>query len=325
MRTTTQLRELLASPGIVPAPGAYDCLSAAVIERAGFPVVYMTGAGTSISRTGYPDIGLTTMSEMVANAAAIARTVSVPVIADADTGYGDVLQVQRTVREYERAGVAGIHIEDQESPKRCGHLDDKRVVPQEEMVRKLRAALDAREDDDFTIIARCDALAVTGWDDALRRCEAYVNAGADVLFLEALQTREQAAYVTARFDVPVLYNYVETGKSPPAAGVRAGGAGVQARDIPHQRDACRAEDDDRPHARAARDRHDGAPRRRPHGQHPGVLRHCGAVRHARARRGVRRVSVGGGTITPGSDVAPWVAVWGHQTHVLFRARGPLRG
>ncbi len=214
MRATTRLRELLAAPGIVPAPGAYDCLSAAVIERAGFPVVYMTGAGTSISRTGYPDIGLTTMSEMVANAAAIARTVSVPVIADADTGYGDVLQVRRTVREYERAGVAGIHIEDQESPKRCGHLDDKRVVPAEEMVRKLHAALDAREDDDFTIIARCDALAVTGWDDALRRCEAYVEAGADVLFLEALQTREQAMDVTGRFDVPVLYNFVETGKSP---------------------------------------------------------------------------------------------------------------
>ncbi len=214
MRTTTRLRELLASPGIVPAPGAYDCLSAAVIERAGFPVVYMTGAGTSISRTGYPDIGLTTMSEMVANAAAIARTVSVPVIADADTGYGDVLQVQRTIREYERAGVAGIHIEDQESPKRCGHLDDKRVVPQEEMVRKLHAALDAREDDDFVVIARCDALAVTGWDDALRRCEAYVEAGADVLFLEAIQTREQATDVTSRFDVPVLYNFVETGKSP---------------------------------------------------------------------------------------------------------------
>ncbi len=214
MRTTTRLRELLASPGIVPAPGAYDCLSAAVIERAGFPVVYMTGAGTSISRTGYPDIGLTTMSEMVANAAAIARTVSVPVIADADTGYGDVLQVQRTIREYERAGVAGIHIEDQESPKRCGHLNDKRVVPMEEMVRKLHAALDAREDDYFTIIARCDALAVTGWDDALRRCEAYVQAGADVLFLEALQTKEQARDVTSRFDVPVLYNFVETGKSP---------------------------------------------------------------------------------------------------------------
>ena len=214
MKTTTRLRELLAAPGIVAAPGAYDCLSAAIIERAGFSAVYMTGAGTSISRVGYPDIGLTTMSEMAANAAAIANTVSVPVIADADTGYGDVLQVRRTIREYERAGVAGVHIEDQESPKRCGHLDDKRVVAQEEMVRKLHAALDAREDDDFTIIARCDALAVTGWDDALRRCEAYVEAGADVLFLEAVQTREQAAYVTSHFDVPVLYNFVETGKSP---------------------------------------------------------------------------------------------------------------
>ena len=214
MRTTTRLRELLAAPGIVAAPGAYDCLSAAIIERAGFSAVYMTGAGTSISRVGYPDIGLTTMSEMAANAAAIANTVSVPVIADADTGYGDVLQVRRTIREYERAGVAGVHIEDQESPKRCGHLDDKRVVAPEEMVRKLHAALDAREDDDFTIIARCDALAVTGWDDALRRCEAYVEAGADVLFLEAVQTREQAAYVTSHFDVPVLYNFVETGKSP---------------------------------------------------------------------------------------------------------------
>ena len=214
MKTTTRLRELLAAPGIVAAPGAYDCLSAAIIERAGFSAVYMTGAGTSISRVGYPDIGLTTMSEMAANAAAIANTVSVPVIADADTGYGDVLQVRRTIREYERAGVAGVHIEDQESPKRCGHLDDKRVVGQEEMVRKLHAALDAREDDDFTIIARCDALAVTGWDDALRRCEAYVEAGADVLFLEAVQTREQAAYMTSHFDVPVLYNFVETGKSP---------------------------------------------------------------------------------------------------------------
>ena len=214
VRTTTRLRELLAAPGIIPAPGAYDCLSAAIIERSGFPAVYMTGAGTSISRVGYPDIGLATMSEMAANAAAIANTVSAPVIADADTGYGDVLQVRRTVREYERAGVAAIHIEDQESPKRCGHLDDKRVVPVEEMVRKLHAALDARQDDDFAIIARCDALAVTGWDDALRRCEAYVEAGADVLFLEAIQTREQAAYVTSQFDAPVLYNFVETGKSP---------------------------------------------------------------------------------------------------------------
>ncbi len=214
MRPTTRLRELLVEPGIIPAPGAYDCLSAAIIAQAGFPAVYMTGAGTSISRIGYPDIGLATMSEMTANAAAIANTVDLPVIADADTGYGDALQVRRAVREYENAGVAAIHIEDQESPKRCGHLDDKRVVPLDEMERKLKAALDARRDDDFVIIARCDALAVTGWDDALRRCEAYVEAGADVLFLEALQTREQVAFAARHFGVPLLYNFVETGKSP---------------------------------------------------------------------------------------------------------------
>lgn len=214
MKTTERLRKMLAAPGIVSAPGAYDCLSAAIIEQAGFPAVYMTGAGTSISRVGYPDIGLATMSEMTANASAVASTVSVPVIADADTGYGDVLQVRRTVLEYEQAGVAAIHIEDQESPKRCGHLDNKRVISQDAMVRKLHAALDARRDDDFTIIARCDALAVTGWEDALRRCEAYVNAGADALFLEAIQTRQQAAFVARHFDVPVLYNFVETGKSP---------------------------------------------------------------------------------------------------------------
>ncbi len=214
MHSATKFRQLLAEPGIITAPGAYDCLSAAIIERAGFPVVYMTGAGTSIAKVGRPDIGLTTMNEMISNASAIASTVSVPVIADADTGYGDVLQVRRTVREYERAGVAGVHIEDQESPKRCGHLDDKRVIPPADMVRKLRAALDAREDADFTIIARCDALAVNGWDDALRRSEAYVDAGADVLFLEAIQTEEQAEFVTSHFDVPVLYNFVETGKSP---------------------------------------------------------------------------------------------------------------
>jgi carboxyvinyl-carboxyphosphonate phosphorylmutase len=214
MKKTTRFRELLAAPGIVAAPGAYDCLTAAIIERAGFPAVYMTGAGTSIARLGFPDLGLATMSEMVANAASIAATVGVPVIADADTGYGDVLQVRRTIREYERAGVAAVHLEDQESPKRCGHLDDKRVVPIKEMTRKIRAATDARTDGDFTIIARTDALAVTGWDDTLRRCAAYVEAGADALFVEAIESREQAAYLAANFDIPLLYNFVETGKSP---------------------------------------------------------------------------------------------------------------
>ena len=174
----------------------------------------MTGAGTSVAQLGYPDLALATMTEMVSNAAMIADAVDVPVIADADAGYGGVLNVQRTVRQYQRAGVAAIHIEDQEFPKRCGHLDDKRVVPQADMVRKIRAAVNARTDSDFTIIVRTDALAVTGWDDTMRRCQAYVEAGADVLFVEALRTSEQAERVAGSFDVPMLYNFVETGKSP---------------------------------------------------------------------------------------------------------------
>tara|TARA_B100000315_G_scaffold108481_1_gene99563 strand:+ start:291 stop:1133 length:843 start_codon:yes stop_codon:yes gene_type:complete len=210
---------MLREPGIIKAPGAYDCLTAAIIQRAGFPAVYMTGAGTSISRLGYPDLALATMTEMIANAASIAGTVDVPVIADADTGYGGVLNVQRTVGQYERAGVAAIHIEDQESPKRCGHLEDKRVIPPEDMVQKIRAAVDARADPDFTLIVRTDALAVTGWDDTMRRCQDYIQAGADVLFVEALRTPEEAERAARILSVPLLYNFVETGKSPllPAA------------------------------------------------------------------------------------------------------------
>ena len=210
----SRFHQLLQEPGIIMAPGAYDCLTAKIIQQAGFPAVYMTGAGTSVAQLGYPDLALATMSEMVSNAAMIAEAVDVPVIADADTGYGGVLNVQRTVRQYQRSGVAAIHIEDQEFPKRCGHLDDKRVVPQSDMVRKIRAAVDARTDHDFTIIVRTDALAVTGWDDTMRRCQAYVEAGADVLFVEALRTSEQAERVARNFDVPMLYNFVETGKSP---------------------------------------------------------------------------------------------------------------
>ena len=144
MRATTRFRQLLARPGIITAPGAYDCLTAAIIERAGFPAVYMTGAGTSVARIGYPDLALATATEMQANAAAIAATVGVPVIADADTGYGGTMNMRRTIREYERTGVAAVHIEDQQFPKRCGHLDDKRVVPIDEMTQKIRAAVDAR-------------------------------------------------------------------------------------------------------------------------------------------------------------------------------------
>ena len=204
----------MSQPGIIVAPGAYDCLTATIIQQTGFPAVYMTGAGTSVARLGYPDLALATMTEMLGNAADIASVVDVPVIADADTGYGGILNVQRTVRQYERSGVAAIHIEDQEFPKRCGHLDNKRVIPAADMVQKIRAAVDARTDPDFTIIVRTDALAVTGWDDSMRRCEDYIKAGADVLFVEALRTPEEAELATKSLGVPLLYNYVETGKSP---------------------------------------------------------------------------------------------------------------
>lgn len=214
MKATTRFRQLLSEPGIIVAPGAYDCVTARIIEQASFPAVYMTGAGTSVARLGYPDLGMVTMTEMVASSIALVGAVDVPVIADADTGYGSLVNVQRTIREYQYAGVAAVHIEDQESPKRCGHLDEKRVVPQEEMVSRVRAATDARTDDDFTIIARTDALAVTGWDDTMRRCEAYIKAGADVLFVEALRSAEEAERAAQIFDVPLLYNFVEMGKSP---------------------------------------------------------------------------------------------------------------
>ena len=214
MRPTTRLRQMLREPGIIVAPGAYDCLTAKIIQRERFSVVYMTGGGTSVTRLGYPDLALATMTEMVANAANIAASVHIPVIADADTGYGGILNVQRTVRQYERAGVAAIHIEDQELPKRCGHLDNKRVVSMAEMVQKIRAAVDARTDDDFVIIVRTDALGVTGWDDTMSRCEAYAKAGADLLFIEALRTRAEAERVARNIDLPLLYNFVETGKSP---------------------------------------------------------------------------------------------------------------
>ncbi len=214
MPTTTALRQLLAQPEIIVAPGAYDCLTAKLIEREGFAAVYMTGGGTAVTRVGQPDLGFTTMSEMLDNARAITSTIGVPLIADADTGYGGALNVYRTIREYEKAGVAALHIEDQAFPKRCGHLDGKEVVSIEEMVTKIHAACDARTDDDFVIIVRTDALAVTGLDDTLRRCVAFAAAGADVLFVEALRNQEDIDRVRRAVDVPLLFNFVEHGKSP---------------------------------------------------------------------------------------------------------------
>ena len=216
MRTTTRLRELLATPDALVIPGAYDALSARLIVQAGFPAVYMTGFGTSASVLGQPDVGLLTMSEMVSRAAALASVAGdVPLIADADTGYGNPINVRRTIREYESAGVAGLHIEDQVWPKKCGHMEGKQVIPMEEMVQKVHAAVDARQDPDLVIIARTDANAVTGFEDALRRGQAYREAGADVIFIEAPRSMEELRAIGQAFrGTPLLFNWAESGKTP---------------------------------------------------------------------------------------------------------------
>ena len=213
MTQAARFRDLLRRDGMVVAPGAYDCITARLIERAGFDAVYMTGAGTAAT-LGYPDFGLVTMSEMVANAGRIAAAVAVPVIADADTGYGNELNVVRTVRAYEAAGVAGIHIEDQGFPKKCGHLDDKEIVPREDWLAKIRAAAAARRDPDFLVIARTDARAVAGFDEAVGRANAAFAAGADMAFVEAPQTMEELAAVPRRVEGPCLLNVVRGGKTP---------------------------------------------------------------------------------------------------------------
>ncbi len=213
MRTTARLRHLLAADELVVAPGVFDGITARLVHQAGFPVGYMTGAGTSLS-LGYPDYGLVTMTEMTANAAIITRTVDMPVVADADTGYGNELNVFRTVQEYCRVGIAGIHIEDQVAPKRCGHLEGKELVAQDEFVAKIRAAVAARTDPDFVVIARSDARAVTGLDDAVRRANAALAAGADMAFLDAIPSLEELAAVPRRVHGPCLFNVVRGGKTP---------------------------------------------------------------------------------------------------------------
>lgn len=213
MTAQAQLRALLAQPGLIVAPGAYDGLTAKLVEQAGFPAVYMTGAGTAAA-AGYPDFGLLDMTEMADNAARMARAVRIPLIADADTGYGNELNAFRTVQEYERRGVAGLHIEDQVSPKRCGHLDQKEIVPREDWLAKLRAACAARRDKDFLIIARTDARAVAGFEEAVDRANAALEAGADMAFLEAPQTLEEVAAVPRLVRGPCLLNVVHRGKTP---------------------------------------------------------------------------------------------------------------
>ena len=206
MKTTTKLRQALSSGSMVVAPFVLNALHAKIAESVGFQAVYMTGAGTAAER-GFPDVGLLTMTEMVGNAKYIANAIDIPVICDADTGYGNPLNVRRTVREYEAAGVAGIHLEDQLFPKKCGFFEGKQVIPQEEAVQKIRAALDARTDPDFVIIARCDAYAVTGWEDTIRRCNAYVEAGADLVFVDGIKSEADIHnYARDMAGLPRMYN-----------------------------------------------------------------------------------------------------------------------
>lgn len=208
-----KLRALLRKDAMLVAPAAYDCIGARAIEDAGFPLVYMTGSGTAAS-LGYPDYGLVTMSEMAENAGRIAAAVKVPVIADADTGYGNELNVTRTVRDYAQRGVAGLHIEDQTFPKKCGQLDDKEVIPQAEFIAKVKAAVAAKPDPDFLIIARTDARAVLGLDAAVERMNAALDAGADMAFLEAPQTIEEVTAVPKRVRGPCLLNLSIGGRTP---------------------------------------------------------------------------------------------------------------
>ena len=212
-----RLRELLSGPGPVVAPGAYDALSARLVEQAGFDVVYMTGFGSTASLLGRPDVGLLSGTEMVDNARRLVAAVDVPVIADADTGYGNALNVVRTVQAYEQAGVAGLHLEDQVMPKKCGHMSGKAVIGADEMVGKIRAAVAARRDPDLVLIARTDAAAVEGLDAAVARARAYADAGADLLFVEAPASEDAIEQVAEQLRGvgPLVFNWAEGGRTPP--------------------------------------------------------------------------------------------------------------
>jgi 2,3-dimethylmalate lyase len=215
MRMTTKLRERLGRREILVAPGAHDALVAKIIKRAGFEALYMTGAGVAYTTLGKPDIGLITLSEMVQKASYICEAAEMPVIADGDTGYGNALNVKRAIREYERAGVACIQLEDQVMPKRCGHMAGKALVQAEEMVGKIKAACDARNDADFLVMARTDARAVEGLQNAMERAHLYREAGADILFIEAPQSSDEMKEICLEFrDTPLLANMVEGGKTP---------------------------------------------------------------------------------------------------------------
>ena len=213
MNARQVMRHLIAQADYTMVPGAYDTLTARLVEQAGFRAVYLTGGGYSRAN-GYPDLGLLTLSENVRFIALTVEAVGIPVIADADTGYGNAINVIRTVREYEKAGVAAFHIEDQVSPKKCGHYEGKEVISRGEMVGKIKAALDTRQDSDLIVIARSDARAIEGLDAAIDRVNAYLDAGADVGFVEAPQSVAELRDVAARLRGPALANVFEGGKTP---------------------------------------------------------------------------------------------------------------
>lgn len=215
MKKTTLLKQLLCAPELLVAPGAYDVLSAKIIASSGFNAVYMTGYGTSASVLGEPDVGLLTMSEMVERARNMAESVDVPVLADGDTGYGNALNVVRTVREYEKAGVCAIQLEDQVFPKRCGHMVGRKVIPAAEMVQKIKAAVDTRLDDDFVVIARTDARTDHGLEAAIERGKSYEEAGADLIFIESPENIEEMRIINTAFpNTPTLANMLEGGRTP---------------------------------------------------------------------------------------------------------------
>lgn len=214
MKKTTLLKKLVNDREILVAPGAHDALTARIIEKVGFKAVYMTGYGQAASILGKPDVGLLTMTEMVDRARKIVSAVDIPVIADADTGFGNAINVMRTVEEYEAAGVAAIQLEDQVMPKKCGHMTGRQVISINEMVGKIEAAIKARNDEDFQIIARTDARTAYGFEEALKRAKAYAEAGADIIFLESPESEEEMIRLNEVLDVPTLANMVEGGRTP---------------------------------------------------------------------------------------------------------------
>jgi 2-methylisocitrate lyase-like PEP mutase family enzyme len=214
MGQARRLRELLGQPGPVVAPGVYDGISARVAERAGFPAAFISGAAVTASVLGYPDVGLQTMPEILNQSRNMARAVDIPLLIDIDTGYGNALNLMRAVREFESAGLAGIFFEDQTFPKRCGHFEGKQVIAVEEMVVKIKAACETRRDDDFVIIARTDSRAMHGLDHAIERGKAFAEAGADLVFVEALLSEEEMRTAASAIPVPLQANMSEAGKTP---------------------------------------------------------------------------------------------------------------